>query len=602
MHTKDELINIYNKSIERFFKKRNSYLSKSKRTGFVRLCIFFGNFIVSYFIYRMFPWEYAVVVFLLLLSAFLILTDYHNKLIKGIFRIDKWIDVKRQYIERINLNWESITPSFFTPDPAHPFDSDLSITGERSLHRLINFSYNIEGAAMLKNWLCNISPSKVVIYARQNLIKELLSLNKFRDKVVFYSLLNSQSKKSEPSYAYLNKPTEIGYYKKTFNILQIISFANIVLFLLSSFAGFGPLWCITLTIYSGIALFNNKIISEIDDKTEFLNNYAGRFYSIFNFLENYSYKKDSRLKQFVSVFLEGEKPGKVIKKLDRIILALSFVKNPILGLIINIIYPYSFYFSCKLESVREEIKVNTPKWKEKWAEVEAINSLAVYAYLNGEYCFPKISDNAVEYKTSNIGHPLIHYKSNKLNDYCLEKTGRIDLLTGSNMSGKSTFLKTVGANAALAFAGSVVNAASLELSLFRIFTCINIIDSVTDGISYFYAEVKRLKFLKDIIESDEKLPVFFLIDEIFKGTNNIERLIGSRNFIIYLSKKNCTGLVTSHDIELAKLENENSKINNYHFREEIEDDLMVFDYLLRRGPSPTTNALKIMKLGGLPFE
>ncbi len=136
---------------------------------------------------------------------------------------------------------------------------------------------------------------------------------------------------------------------------------------------------------------------------------------------------------------------------------------------------------------------------------------------------------------------------------------------------------------------------------FRLFTCIKVSDSVIDGISYFYAEVKRLKALLDEIEESE-YPVLFLIDEIFRGTNNIERLKGSSAFIKKLAQTNAIGAVATHDLELVKLSEEISRVRNYHFREEIKEGKMIFDYRLNNGPCPTTNALKIMKLEGLPVN
>jgi DNA mismatch repair ATPase MutS len=169
------------------------------------------------------------------------------------------------------------------------------------------------------------------------------------------------------------------------------------------------------------------------------------------------------------------------------------------------------------------------------------------------------------------------------------------------MSGKSTFIRTLGVNLSLAYAGSVVNAESLNVSLFRLYTCIKVSDSVIDGISYFYAEVKRLKKLLDEIETSG-FPVFFLIDEIFRGTNNVERLKGSSAFIKKLAETNAVGVLATHDLELVKLADVISKVKNYHFKEEIKNNKMFFDYMLNEGPCPTTNALKIMKLEGLPIE
>src|SRR5262249_29469972 len=150
--------------------------------------------------------------------------------------------------------------------------------------------------------------------------------------------------------------------------------------------------------------------------------------------------------------------------------------------------------------------------------------------------------------------------------------------------------------------GGPVNATLFQTSLFRIFTCIRINDSVTEGYSYFYAEVKRLKKLLTEVETENSMPLFFLIDEIFKGTNNRERRIGSESYISALVGKNCIGLISTHDLELVTLEEKLPGIRNYHFREEVIDWQMVFDYQLRVGPCPTTNALKIMRMEGLPVK
>ncbi len=170
------------------------------------------------------------------------------------------------------------------------------------------------------------------------------------------------------------------------------------------------------------------------------------------------------------------------------------------------------------------------------------------------------------------------------------------------MAGKSTFLRTVGVNLCLAYAGAPVNADSLQLSLFRVFTCIKVSDSVQDGLSYFYAEVKRLKALLSATEREEDYPVLFLIDEIFRGTNSRERHIGSRAYIRALSNRKTIGLVATHDLELVKLADEIPGVANFHFREEVREGRMVFDYQLRIGPCPTTNALQIMRLEGLPVD
>ncbi len=201
-----------------------------------------------------------------------------------------------------------------------------------------------------------------------------------------------------------------------------------------------------------------------------------------------------------------------------------------------------------------------------------------------------------------MGHPLIEEEQKVVNDFAMHNLGDIVLITGSNMSGKSTFLRTLGINLCLAYAGAPVNAQSFSTSLFRVFTTIKVSDSVTEGYSYFYAEVRRLRALLDELQRPDRCPLFFLIDEIFKGTNNRERLIGSRAYIRALVGKNCAGAISTHDLELVKLADELPGITNYHFREDVVNGKMVFEYKLLPGPSPTTNALKIMQLEGLPIE
>jgi hypothetical protein len=209
-----------------------------------------------------------------------------------------------------------------------------------------------------------------------------------------------------------------------------------------------------------------------------------------------------------------------------------------------------------------------------------------------------------------MGHPLIAEESRVSNDFALERIGEVAIVTGSNMSGKSTFLRTIGVNLCLALAGGPVAAMELRTGLVRLFTCIQVNDSLADGISYFYAEVRRLKALLDGLEKEDEHPLFFLIDEIFRGTNNRERRVGSQAYVRALAtppeagakRGRGVGLISTHDLELVKLAEIGLDIHNYHFREEIRDGKMAFDYRLRPGPCPTTNALKIMALEGLPVD
>ncbi|MEP6988581.1 MAG: DNA mismatch repair protein MutS, partial [Chloroflexota bacterium] len=230
-----------------------------------------------------------------------------------------------------------------------------------------------------------------------------------------------------------------------------------------------------------------------------------------------------------------------------------------------------------------------------WAELEALSALQTFAYLNPDYTRPQLEADGMTFTTVALGHPLIDHEERVCNDFQMD-TQQVTMLTGSNMSGKSSFLRTLGINLVLANAGAVVNAKSLHTSLFRVYSCIKVSDSLAEGYSYFYAEVRRLKALLNALERPDSLPLFFLIDEIFKGTNNRERLLGSEAYIHALLGKNGTGAISTHDLELASL----TGLSNYHFADQVLDGQLTFDYKLRVGVSPTTNALRIMRLAGLP--
>jgi DNA mismatch repair ATPase MutS len=182
--------------------------------------------------------------------------------------------------------------------------------------------------------------------------------------------------------------------------------------------------------------------------------------------------------------------------------------------------------------------------------------------------------------------------------------GQVALITGSNMAGKSTFLKTVGINLCLAYAGGPACAQRMSAIPLRLHTCMRISDSISDGYSYFYAEVRCLRRLLDRLDEppEHAPPLLYLIDEIFRGTNNRERMIGGQAYTRALIGARGTGLIATHDLELAHLAEGDPRVSNFHFRDEVGDGRLIFDYRIHPGPSPTTNALKIMEMEGLPVE
>ncbi|HEY6723796.1 MAG TPA: MutS family DNA mismatch repair protein [Polyangiaceae bacterium] len=237
-------------------------------------------------------------------------------------------------------------------------------------------------------------------------------------------------------------------------------------------------------------------------------------------------------------------------------------------------------------------------WFEALGEFEALSSLSGLVDDEPGCSFPEIEESATVFEATQLGHVLIPGDRRVTNDVTLPRAGTALLVTGSNMSGKSTFLRAMGLSAVLAYAGAPVIASRLRLSLCAVCTSIRISDSLGSGVSHFYAELNKLKAVVEATRG--KHPVFFLLDEILHGTNSLERQIGARWVLAELLQHAAIGVVTTHDMELCRLDEElMTRVEQAHFRESVTNDEMTFDYKLRPGPVTAGNALRLMRLLGL---
>lgn len=546
---------------------------------------------------------------LALTGGFIYLIARHNRITDHKERLSFLKKIKEQHIARMELDWEKLPDYHFTKDmKAHPFAEDLHIVGDYSLHHLMdNFIYP-KSSERLSDWLLNEYPDKEVIENRQQLITDLIPLSGFRDRIQVQAFM-SQKQVSDKDWSmeklirWMKDPKEVKFLG-TLLILSALSIANMVL-LITSIAGItGPWVLITFITYLGFYNFNSHKIGELFEAGYQIDKQMSRFGKILVYIEQFSFSGNSSLQNFFkSLKDQKESPSKYLKRVSRLAGAASLQANQVLWPLVNMVLPWDMYFSMKMEALKKELAPKLEDWLDDFYELEALNSLANFAYLNPDCSFPEITNNSdVLFEAEQLGHPLISDEERVSNDFIIRQDKDLFLITGSNMAGKSTFLRTVGINLAMAFAGAPVQAQLLKTNLFRLFTSINVKDSLEGGLSHFYAEVRRLRRLLDELESDHKLPLFFFVDEIFKGTNNRERFQGSTAFLKHVAGKNGIGMVSTHDLELASLEKEIPQLSNWHFSETIEDGKMSFGYKIKAGPCPTTNALKIMEMEGLPVE
>lgn len=284
---------------------------------------------------------------------------------------------------------------------------------------------------------------------------------------------------------------------------------------------------------------------------------------------------------------------------------ISIRGNPVFWIMLHLLVPFDAVMCLLLQWKLKSIQTDFSRWQFELAEFDVAASFARIKHENPEFHFltkqeQDFSDfNSIQ--VEDMIHPLLSHEHAVSNSLSLFKNSPLVLLTGSNMSGKSTFLRALATNILLSNIGAPVCANVFFIPQSLIFCAIRIHDSLAEGTSYFYAEVKRLRMILKELESNKgKRSVFFFIDEIFKGTNNKERFVGSWHVIKALLEQDAFGFVSTHDLSLCDLNIKDKRVRNMHFKDHVQKNHLIFDYLIKEGPCPTSNAIRIMQLEGLP--
>lgn len=581
----------------------------SRQLSWWRLGVFGGFAALALALNEFGHWRLAVLTLMPGVLLFLGLVQRHQAIRRQQRRVHLALQLKAQHAARWRLDWEGIPALPLTPPlVGHPFEIDLDITGEYSLLRLLHTCFSLEGGQRLKTWLlAGERPANLA--QRQQRVAELRSQLAFREGL--------QLALAESAAGY-RQATGTDQAWRSGELLEWLAAApsrrlGLTLAGLAGLAGIDALlyalhglgllpawsWQAALSVYILCFWLQRGRIQSLFKEAHQLQYGLVRSAALFDYLSRRVSSRGPALQDLLAPFADG-RPARLLRGLGRIVAAASLQGNPLIWVFFNLALPWDFYFAWRLEKLKPVLREQLPRWLDAIWELEALSALAHWAWLHPRAPFPEQRPEGLA--TVGLGHPLLPQTHKVRNDFRLAHAGEAFLITGSNMAGKSTFLKSLGLNLVLAQAGGAVDAESFATAPMRLYTCIRVSDSVTDGLSYFYAEVRRLKALLDAIAAPAADPVFFLVDEIFKGTNNRERLIGSRAYIQALTGHRALGGISTHDLELVHLAERNSLLHNYHFRESIEAGRMVFDFKLREGPCPTTNALRIMALEGLPVE
>ncbi len=572
----------------------------STRLSRWRGVLFLIGLLITVSLYRLGQYESGNWSLALFLIGFLTIAAYHNRLEHRIHRLSLWTGVKRVHLARLRLDWQTIPPCRPVAAKDHLYARDLDLLGPHSLMHLLDTATSAQGRERLASWLLDQPPAEQAWINRQRLVRELARIPIFRDRLTVEAQRMGEAEiNGHRISAVLQHHVHLPYLHILLPLQAILAVTTLGLGLAALLNLLPAYWMISFGLYALLFLQTDQG-EELLEHAVGLHHEVEKLGTVLLFLEQRARKPGLALAETCRALTASDaSPSALIRHLARVLHGVSVKAHPLVHLILNALCPWDLFFTFRLQQFQQRLQTLLPQWLDCLAEVEAASALATFAYLHPSYSWPT-PVKTVGVICTQLGHPLIQPGHRVTNDFALTGLGTIHLVTGSNMSGKSTFLRTIGINLCLAQAGAPVCATTFTWSWSRLACCIRVNDSLDEGLSFFYAEVKRLKTILEATSETTAPPALFLIDEIFKGTNNRERLIGSRAYIEGLAKGNGYGLVTTHDLELTDLDQSIPGLSNSHFQETVAAGTLTFDYRIRPGPCPTTNALRIMELEGLP--
>lgn len=577
--------------IKKDYQKELDIITKKNNTcSNIRLILFLILLIIS--INTKFNFQENIVAAIisgLLLILFFIIVIYHNHINKKETKYQKYITLIENYESRKNGNWKNefdTGENILTNDLA----TDLDLVGKNSLFQLINISKSINSKKSLIKKLIDLNPKEKDILNNQEAIKELKNKPKFI--LDYLNILDNTKNIEETDYEtnlkLLNEDKHVSKNELIFGIITaVITDIILILGILNIInIRFFFLMLIIQLMISYIYLF--KYGEEFENISK-----CGRLFTdykpIYPLITNTLFKsrKLNKIKDDISM-------GNIVNiKLNKICnldgYRYNFITNVILNAIfsLNIVVLYKYN---KLIIENKDIFISNTK---SITELENLISFTTIPLIKDNVTLPTIS-NKTSINFKDISHPLLNENKCITNNF--KSNDDINIITGSNMSGKTSFMRTIAINLILMYNGSYVNASQFTSSINKIFTSIRVTDDIEAGISTFYGELLRIEKILTYSKKD-KSPMIVFIDEIFKGTNYKDRILGAKEIIKKLSKLDCIVLITTHDFELCEIDNK--KINNYHFEEQYIENKISFDYKIKNGMCTKTNAKYLMSLIGI---
>lgn len=589
----------YKDNIDTYNRLSDNLRKKIHLFGTIRLLIAVTLLITLWFFWAK-SWEILLAIFVVYMIPFAILLLYHNKLSAKKTYAEAMIKLCENELKGLDYDYSAFDGAPEESSSDHSFSLDLDIFGDRSILQSINRTVTTLGKEKLVHFFLNPLQKKEDILQRQEAIRELAAHSHLRHHFYVTGSLQPGNKKDKQFLDALTNEKNFFINSPLWKILTwVIPVAWIITIVAVALNIIAGSW---LGIWFGVSFLIayiktsqvTKLYNTVDKMEKIFSTYSQLMKSI----EGDTFQS-VELTQIATQLVGrgGKTASQVIKQLSGYIAGLN-QRFSAAGMILNILYLRDIRHAISLERWKKTYRKDVVRWLEALGHFDALSSLGGFAFNHADYIYPEIAETYFQMEGKALGHPLLNRDKCVRNDINIQKSPSFLIITGANMAGKSTYLRTVGVNYLLACMGAPVCAESLTLYPASLVTSLRTSDSLVSNESYFFAELKRLKMIIDRLKSGEEM--FIILDEILKGTNSVDKQKGSIALMKQLVAYKTCGIIATHDLVLGTLEEEfPNEIKNYRFEADITDDELTFSYLLREGIAQNMNAYFLMKKMGI---
>ncbi|MGY5848806.1 MutS-related protein [Salegentibacter sp. F14] len=568
--------------------KLNQLSRKLLFSSLLRLLVFL---IISFSIYYFFG-NMNVLVPLVIggIALFLFLVSRHSDLKDKADKEKELIWINEMEIEILKTrNFQDLPEGTEFEEPQHPYSQDIDLFGRGSFFQYLNRTALYEGTKKLAGIFTENSID--AIWQKQQAIKELEQKPKWRQEFTALARLVKTETPSKTVWQWLKKyktfvPDYIKWLPQVFSVLSLLV---IVGYSLDYFQGIHLfLWFLAGLLYTGVYLKKINLLSGSLSKVQ---DTFHQYHHLLSLLEREEFSSDMLQKNQQLIRTERKKASAIFREFSKAIDALDQRSNMLFGIFANGFLLWDLRQSYKLEQWILTYRQYVEHWFEVIETTDALNSLGNFSFNHPNYVFPEINPGGKGISATALAHPLLDPEKRVANDFSINNE-EFFIITGANMAGKSTFLRTVSLQILMSNIGLPVCAESCTYSPIKLITSMRTSDSLSDDESYFFSELKRLKFIVDQIKTDR---YFIILDEILKGTNSSDKATGSKKFIRKLVKSKSTGIIATHDLSLCEITTELPQVKNHYFDAEIVNDELFFDYKFKDGICQNMNASFLLR-------